>query len=104
MNRENLHGHLIQMLKGIFVVILDKPDLIECTVEIATRSVIISVRCSERQDCARLIGMGGETIKAIRRLITNGARRNGILNVVVDIVDPTGRHSGRPVERRNGQV
>lgn len=104
MNREQLQGHFIQMLQGIFVVILDKPTLIECTVEIATRSVIISVRCPDRTDCARLIGMGGETIKAIRRLVTNGARRNGILNVVVDIVDPTGRHSGHPLERRNGQV
>lgn len=93
-----LYEQVSVMLHGIFKAILEAPERVELKVEIAELSVIVVIECNDRYDCARLIGMAGETIKSIRRLVSNTARRNGILNVVVDIVDPFGRHSGRPQE------
>lgn len=92
---EKLREQIENLLQAVTCLTLDRPEAVVISVVASRRTLVVHIKVSDRSECARLIGSGGESIKSIRRLILNGARRYHIHNVVVDIIDPTGRGSGR---------
>lgn len=67
---------MAEVLERIVAPLLSQPDALKITTRNRDTTLILSVRVAP-EDGGRLIGRGGETIRAIRTLTDYAARRAG---------------------------
>lgn len=85
-----MHGNDSALLEQIIKAIVNKPDSVEIERKVDEMGVLLIVRLDDK-DAGTLIGKGGETIAAIRRIMKLvGIKANARVNIKLDV--PT-RHT-----------
>ena len=80
-----MQGNDIALLEQIIKAIVDKPENVVIDRKVDEMGVLLTVRL-DHKDAGALIGRGGETIAAIRRIMKLvGIRENARINVKLDV-------------------